>query len=249
MNETETRSVHKENIKGIKKPEKNNKKKWGILSLVIILLVGILSYFIFKEPSNKVEAELDINKILTGVKYEADLVEEDGELYVIVVGKDLTQEDTVTLADEIKESEGKELTVYTFDKSPETKERPDFYADNLIFETNSLPNDAYEIKQFLSLPTVEANVEAVKDWQIDAEESYIDKDGVLQAFTSVPTSAKEEDTVALLKGLDGMVGELNDKEFKAVQFNVKSGLRQYTYHTKYNDVLAQTFNLQMKDAK
>lgn len=233
----------------VKEGNKNNKtKKWVGIGAGIVSLLGLLFFIVHTVTADKVEAELDVNKILTGVEYEAELVKREEKPYLIVTGDKLTQEDTIALAEAVKKAEGKEVSVYTFNKKPATTEEPTFYSDNLMFSTKTKAGDNFNVLGFSTYPTVEANVEGVKDWQIDASKTKEGKNGHLTIELSVPTSAGKDKVIALTKGLSEMTNHFNDDNHKDMTVNITSGMNHFVYNTKHKNVLAEEMDYQ-KDSK
>lgn len=229
--------------------KKNQTKKWVGIGAGIVAFIGLLFFIVHTVTADKEVAELDVNKILTNVDYEAELVEGEDKPYLIVTGDKVAQSDTIALAEAIKKSEGKEVSVYTFNKKPATTAEPGFYTDNLKFTTRTGAKDSFKVLEFSTYPTVEAHVEGLKDWQIDASKTKEGKNGELTIKLSVPTSAGKDKMIALTKGLSDMTNHFNDDNYKEMTVNITSGMKHFVYNTKHANVLAEESDYKKDDKK
>lgn len=217
----------------------------GITVTLIIALVGMI--MMLNNRSAPEETVVDYTKIIPGVEYTLTIEERNNRLVGWVESEDLKEEDAVTLSAAIREDSGEDVTLYVFkDKSP-LNETIHFHVDGLRYDVRTYPGNRYETRTFHQVPTVEANAEEIRGWDIEASESYVDSDNILHIKTSVPTLATTEETLAFLKGISGVITDMNEEDaFEDIHFNVSSGISTILYAASSPTVIADTQLFQME---
>ncbi|MFJ8531100.1 hypothetical protein [Bacillus sp. NPDC094106] len=227
---------------------KNKKVLIGMIG-VIVLLIGMIIggvMMLFKEKSvNSTSLSFD-NLIKVEYKVANKEILKNAVKLVITSDK-LNEEDMKELTDKVRQLTHKNVELYFFDNKEKRDIPKEFYVDGL--KNKAIANDKHlQFYTFNSIPTVDKNMNATKDWKINKAEM---KDGILHVETSIKSNKEQEDIVAQLKGLQDMSQKLNaDKNVKDIEFTVNAGISNtYQYNTRFSTVLATVTQYDYKSTK
>ncbi|AFV21846.1 MULTISPECIES: hypothetical protein [Bacillus] len=227
---------------------KNKKVLFGMIGVVVLLIGAIIGgvMFLFKEkPVDLKEVSFD-----NLIKVEYQVINKEfskNDVKLVIGSTKLKDEDMKDLTDKVQALTHKNVELFFFDNKEKRDVPKEFYVDGLKNKTIATEKHL-EFLVFNSIPTVDKNMNATKDWKISKADM---KDGLLYVNTSIKGNKKQEDIVAQLKGLQDMVQKLNaDKNVKDVEFTVNAGISNtYKYNTKFSTVLATATQYNYKTEK
>lgn len=227
---------------------KNKKVLIGMICVVTLLIGAIIGGVMFLYKGKPVDVKsLSFEKL---IQVEYQVVNKEltkNEVKLVIASTKLKDEDMKDLTDKVQELTHKKVELFFFDKNNKQDVPKEFYVDGLKNKTIATEKDL-EFLVFNSIPTVDKNMNATKDWKINKADM---KDGLLYVNASIKGNKKQEDIVAQLKGLQDMVQKLNaDKDVKDVEFTVDAGISNtYKYNTKFSTVLATVTQYDYKAEK
>lgn len=234
---------------GRKKEAKKNEKV-GVLSNKwihgSIVLMSVLTFFISavliiwkttqrEDPSQQWG---DYSSFFSDIAYSITLEEEEEEIIGFITSEEMEIDDAVQLSEAIRSDMEKEVRLYVYKTEEERTIAPEFYEEDLRYSILTHPDDSFETRLFYNMPTIEANVESVRKWHINENESYVSVDNVLHIAGEVPTMASTEEAIAFLKGLNSVVSELNDNRYSNTYYSVKQGLNKLLFSANHPQVIA-----------
>ncbi len=226
---------------------KNKKVLSGILLLAIMFVVGAIVGITNLKKSTKtkiddksfinlIDAKYDVYK--QEVKLEGDKV----IAKVNIVSKDLTKEKMLDLTKKIYETtssaKGEMTNVEVYFLNKNCKEFPSFYSSGLTNKT-TIDSEKNEFKFFTynTIPTIEKNVNATKNWSINKIET---KKETAYINLALDNKSKGDAIVAQVKGLSEMINKLNpDKKIKVLEYSINPNeANGFAYNTGYDTILA-----------
>lgn len=229
-------------------PEKQEDTKWlkmvgigGVVALMAATVIGLTAVGNSSKDAKPVDT-FNINTVLEDEEYEAWMILNEPEF--VVIGDDIDTQDMVKLTSIVELYEGEAVTGYYFDKEAAAEafqgNLTDFHTDNLKIKALSDGEGSVDILSYVTFPQIEADATAIADWTLDAEKSTLGDGYTFHIPGTLAAGAPEKDIIAQLKGLSNMTDLYNqDPEYSWKQFEMKSGAKQYVYHTKSENVLAQ----------
>lgn len=244
MNNPETRRSRREQKEEIEKSNffvnfLTNKWVHRILVGTATLTMGLaILLILFKSGETAPKNETDFNQYFPDIDYTITLEEGKDSITGWIVSEELELEDAVVLSEAIRLEKEKDLQLFVFDKALETNSIPDFYEDGLRYDIHTYPDKHFQTRNFYSMPSIDADVESVRDWDINNTESYVDKDNVLHVKGTVPTMASTEETIAFLKGLNGVITDINPQIYENTYYQIKSGLNTFAFSANHPNVIA-----------
>lgn len=234
---------------------KNKKVLSGILLLAIMFVAGAIVGItnLKKSTKTKIDDKSFIN--LIDAKYdvskqEVKLEDDKAIVKVNIVSKDLTKEKMLDLTKKIYKTtsaaKGKVTNVEVYFLNKDYKEFPGFYGNSLMNKAN-VDVEKNELKFFTysTIPTIEKNVNATKNWSINKIET---KKGTTYINLALDNKSKGDAVVSQVKGLTEMISKLNpDKKIEVAEYIVNPNEDNgFAYNTKYNNILASFEKISLK---
>lgn len=237
-----------ESLKDIVKGMFKNRWIQGLLCVAVLLIAGIVIMLsILSKRADEEEMTRDYTKVIPGVSYTLTIEEQGDRLTGWIESEELEPKDAVTLSSVIRSDNDREVTLYVFEQTLPDQKVILFHEEGLRYDVKTYPDNRYETRSYHHVPAVEANVENVKDWDISAQESYMDNQNVLHVKTSVPTLSTTEETLSFLKGLSSVITDMNeDQAFADIQFDVSLGISTIQYSANHPTIIAETNLFQME---
>lgn len=230
------------------------KKIIGII-IGVLVLVGLVFFGYQWLEGQEFFGEEDTYEIneLVDLDYNAELHEENDMLYVTIVADELSEEEALEILLHVEEQENTPVNGYVVNDQETAdslaNEMPDFYTEGLFFSIYQVDDGEYQARTFESVENVEADAQAIEAWEIDAADSGVDDENLLQIYGMVDQAASEEETLAQIKGLADMTERYNDEtSIEAQQYTIQRGGDVFVYHTNHEDILAtqSTYRVQIE---
>lgn len=225
--------------------------KWvhgSFVGVAVLTFVVSAVLLVWKTSQSSDPASKDYSTFFSDLTYSITIDDEGKDVIGFVTSEDMAVEDAVQLSNVIRTDLEKEVRLYVYETEEERTQAPDFYEEGLRYSVQTYPDSRYESRLFHNMPRVEADVESVSRWNINERESYVDTNNVLHVSGEVPTMATTEETVAFLKGLDGVVSDLNDGKYDNTLYSVKQGLNKLLFSANHPQVIADVELYQMGSA-
>lgn len=227
---------------------------WIVGILVLIGLV-FLGYQWFERQNYFAEDDTyDINE-LVDLDYQAELHQEEDRQYVTIVGNDLSEEEALEIVLHIEEQEDTPVYGYVFndqEAADALNGTDDFYVDGLRSTIYQVEEGEYQARTFETFVNIEADAQAIEAWEIDAEDSGVDENEVLQVYGMVDQAASTEETLAQIKGFADMTERFNEANpMTSQQYVIQRGADIFVYHTDFEDILASqsTYHVQIETTR
>lgn len=224
-----------------------NKKAIVVISIVAIMFI-VGAVIGFTNFSKAKVAKIDENsfKNLIEAEYSVAMqdvkLDEDKGIAKVNIVSNMTKEQMIDLTKKIYQTTASaqeklsEVEVYFFDK--DYNEFPGFYVEGL--NNKSIVNvEKNELKFFTysTVPTVEKNVNATKNWVVNEIE---DREGTAHISLALDNKSSGDAVIAQAKGLTELINSLNpDKEIKVAEYSINPDeANGFAYNTGYDTVLA-----------
>lgn len=222
-----------------------------LAALLIVSGLGFFGFLWFNDQGYfEAEETYDINGLIDA-EYEAELFQENDELFVAILASDLTEEEALQIILHISQHEEEKVTGYVFSEKEAANAVDgliEFYQEGLEIAVYEDENNTFYTHTFEIVENVTPDAEAIEAWEIDASDSGTE-DEVLSIYGMVDQAASDKQTLAQIKGLAEMTERYNpDHTFIGQQYEMQRGSDILLYHTTFEHVLAlkATFNVQIE---